>query len=50
MSQSQLSAYLASGKVITHCPPRPAFGHLVWGISTHPTRNLPLSLGVVGRW
>lgn len=47
---SQLvSAWLAT-HVATRCPSRSAHGRLVWGIAAHPTRGLPLSLGVVGRW
>lgn len=42
--------YLARGGIVTRCPTRSADGRLHWFPCPHPTRNLPLSLGVVGRW
>lgn len=36
--------------VVTVCPPHSAAGRLRWYCQPRPTRRLPLSLGVVGRW
>lgn len=35
---------------VLYMPTRRAFGALRWLMQPHPTRNLPLSLGRVGRW
>ncbi len=50
MLQQLVIAYLAAGGVVTLCRPGHARSRLVWGVTNHPTRCLPLSLGVVGRW
>jgi hypothetical protein len=50
MYHALIAAYLAAGGVVTMCRPGHARSRLVWGVTSHPTRSLPLSLGVVGRW
>lgn len=50
MLSAIVAAYLAAGGTITVCRPGTAHQRLVWLMQPHPTRNLPLSLGVVGRW
>lgn len=50
MYSAIVQAFLASGGTITVCRPGFALHRLRWGVTTHPTHNLPLSLGVVGRW
>lgn len=50
MYSAIVAAYLAAGGSVTRCRPGYASHRLVWGISSHPTRCLPLSLGAVGRW
>jgi len=45
-----ISDYLARGGVVHVCRAGFARGRLVWQITNHPTHNLPLALGVVGRW
>lgn len=42
-------AFMAAG-FMTVCPARRADGALRWQVTTHPTRNPPLALGLVGRW
>lgn len=39
-----------NGLTVRLMPSRAALGALRWGCTSHPTRNLPLSLGPVGRW
>ncbi len=50
MQSAIVAAYLANGGRITRVRPGHARSRLRWGITNHPTHNLPLSLGVVGRW
>jgi hypothetical protein len=50
MLQSIVAAYLAAGGSVTRCRPGHARGRLTWGCVPHPTRAIPLSLGIVGRW
>ncbi len=45
-----IEAYLASGGAVTICRPGYATSRLVWKMQPHPTRQIPLSLGIVGRW
>ncbi len=45
-----VAAYLANGGAVTRVRAGHARSRLVWGITNHNTRNLPLSLGIVGRW
>jgi hypothetical protein len=47
--QQMVAAYLATHNV-TRCPERTAASRLRWHMVSHPTHNLPLSLGIVGRW
>jgi hypothetical protein len=46
----RVALFIKAGGQVTKCPTRSAFGRLVWHCTSHPTRNLPLSLGTVGRW
>ncbi len=39
-----------NGLTVRLMPPRRAMGALHWGMTCHPTRTIPLSLGPVGRW
>jgi hypothetical protein len=38
------------GLTVRLMPSRKAMGALQWLMQPHPTHNLPLSLGPVGRW
>jgi hypothetical protein len=50
MSVQQLVAIYLATHTITLYAPGVAASRLRWYMTSHPTRNLPLSLGVVGRW
>jgi len=45
-----IEAYLASGGAITLCKPGVAHSRIRWFMTSHPTRQIPLALGIVGRW
>lgn len=50
MLHGLIAAYLAAGGTVTICHPGVARSRIRWFCTSHPTHNLPISLGVVGRW
>lgn len=47
---AHVALYLANGGKVTRVRDGHARSRLIWGVTTHPTRSLPLGLGIVGRW